>query len=86
VGMPSDEQIVFLSTQISAALLENASMPEHTEGLRKAIRRWLPDAEAVDGHLLKTIEIVVRENLLIHRTLLLNRLDRLVEQGKAQAL
>jgi hypothetical protein len=86
VARPSDEQIVYISSQISAQLLENAAHLDNDERLRQALRKWLPNTDIVDGHLLKEIALVVRENLLIHRTLLLNRLDRLVEQGKAEAL
>ena len=86
MAKPSGQQIIYISSQISAALLENAAHEDHDAALRQAIRRWLPDRDAVDDHMLKGIAATVRENLMIHRALLLNRLDRLVEQGKADGL
>lgn len=83
---PKAEEIIYLSTQVSAALLENAAMPEHEEALIRAIRRWLPDADAVDNHMIKGIAATVRENMMVHRALLLDRVDRLVAQGRAKAL
>jgi hypothetical protein len=86
VSAPRPEQVVFLSSQVSAALLENAANPAHDEALMRAVRAWLPDQDAVDAHLLKQVAATVRENLLTHRALLLARCDRLVEQGKAEPL
>jgi hypothetical protein len=86
VAIPSDGQIVFISSQISAQLLENAAATEHDERLRKAIRAWLPDRDSYDDQTIRQVAQAVRANLLIHRTLLLDRLDRLVAGGKAEAL
>lgn len=86
MGRPSDEQIVYLSSQITAGLLDNAAHPDHDAALTAAVRRWLPDTDAVDGHMIKSIVLAVRENLKIHRAVFLDRLDRLVAQGKAEEL
>ncbi|MET0272129.1 MAG: hypothetical protein ABW360_03980 [Phenylobacterium sp.] len=86
MSLPNGNQVVFLSAQVSAALLENAASPAHDEALNRALRQWLPDRSEVDDHALKAIAATVRENLLVHRALLLQRCDRLVEQGKAEPL
>jgi hypothetical protein len=86
VAIPSEGQIVYISSQISAQLLENAAAREHDERLRKAIRAWLPDVDRYDDHMIRQVALVVRENLLIHRSLLLSRVDRMVALGKAEAL
>lgn len=86
MSAPNAGQVVFLSAQVAGALLENAARPEHDETLRRVIRTWLPDVDRVDDQLLRQIAVTVRENLMTSRALLLNRADRLVEQGKAEAL
>ena len=86
MAVPTDGQIVYISSRISAQLLENAAATEHDAALRKAIRTWLPDRDRYDDHTIKQVALVVRENLLIHRTLLLDRLERLVDQERAEEL
>lgn len=84
--MPTAEQIVYVSSRVSAALLENAADEGHDEALIRAIRAWFPDRSAVDDHEIKRIARTVRANLMTHRALLLDRLDRLVSAGKAEPL
>ncbi len=86
MARPTAEEVVFASTQVSAALLENAALPEHDAALLRALRRWFPDRDRVDDHMLKEMAATVRENMMVHRALLLDRLDRLVANGTAKPL
>lgn len=84
MARPTDQQVAYLSSQLAARLLENATLPEHEDALLRAMRDWLPDTDRVDAHMLKELARSVRANLEICRALLLNRLDRLVTEGKAE--
>jgi hypothetical protein len=86
MSLPTPGQVVFLSSQVAGAILENAAALGHDETLRRVVRTWLPDRTEVDDATLKAITATVRENLLTHRALLLNRVDRLVAEGRAEAL
>lgn len=86
MSKPTAGQVVYASTQVSARLLENAASPDHEKALLAALRAWFPDRDQVDEYTLKEIAVTVRANLLTHRALLLDRLDRLVANGTAEPL
>lgn len=85
MGVP-EPKIRYAAAQIAAGLLENAAMVEHDEGLRKAVRRWFPDAGDVDEMELRRILTAVRAELMVTRAAVLARLDRWVADGKAEAI
>ena len=86
MGQVSDEKIRYAAAQVAAGLLENAAMTEHDEGLRKAVRRWFPNADAVDEMELRRIVKATREHLTGTRSAILQRLDRWTTEGKAEAV
>lgn len=86
MGQVSDEKIRYAAAQVAAGLLENAAMDEHEEGLRKAVRRWFPNADQVDEMELRRIVKATREQLTGTRSAILQRLDRWTAEGKAEAV
>lgn len=80
----SDEEVRGLISAITADLLRNAADSTQTERLKRKIRDWYPNQDAVDEFELRRLTSMVQDGLGGMARLVEDRFERLVEQGRAK--
>lgn len=82
----SDEELRGLVSEMTMRLLVNAADAGQQERLKRAIRDWYPDTSTVDEFELRRVTEAVREGFRGMANLVDERLERLVESGRAVRL
>ena len=83
MAIRADEEVRGLISAMSVRLLLAAADPSQEERLKRAIRDWYPNPDTVDEFELRRLTRMTQEGLAGMAKLVEDRLERLIDQGKA---